>query len=118
MIVLLWVVDVAEAESEGSRRTQLWERWSGREGKGSPFGICVRPVNSQNTESPFPAWQYRPSYLPAPFVLHLGEAGGEEPMWVYLGFIGRFHRAQRFVEHPIGIREITYPTPTTPAQLR
>jgi hypothetical protein len=112
------VDDAEEAQSEGSRRTQLWERWSGREGKASPFGICVRPVDSQNTESPFPAWKYRPSYLPDPLVMHLGEAGVEEPMWVYLGFMRRFDREQRFVEHPIGIREITNLTLTTPVPLR
>ena len=118
MIELLWVDDAEEAQSECSRRTQLWERWSGREDKASPFGICVRPVDSQNTESPFPAWQYRPSYLPDPLVMHLGEAGVEEPLWVHLGFIRRFDREQRFVEHPIGLREITKLTLTTPVPLR
>ena len=117
MIELLWVDDAGEAKSKCSRRTQLWERWSNREGKASPFGICVRPVDSQNTESPFPAWKYRPSYLPDPLVMHLGEAGVEEPMWVYLGFMRRFDREQRFVEHPIGIREITNLALTTPASL-
>ncbi len=50
--------------------------------------------------------------------MHLGEAGVEEPMWVYLGFMQRLDREQRFVEHPIGIREITNLTLTTPAPLR
>ena len=117
MIELVWVNDAEEAQSECSRRTQLWERWSGREGKASPFGICVRPVDSQNTESPFPAGKYQPSYLPDPLVMHIGEAGVEEPMWVYLGFMRRFDREQRFVEHPLGIREITNLTLTTPVPL-
>jgi hypothetical protein len=118
MIELLWVNDAEEAQSECSRRTQLWERWFSREGKASPFGICVRPVDSQNTESPFPAWRYLPPYLPDPLVMHLGEAGVEEPMWVYLGFMQRSDREQRFVEHPIGIREISSLTLTTPVPLR
>ena len=63
----------------------------------------VRP----NMESPFPAWRYLPPYLPDPLVMHLGEAGVEEPMWVYLDFMQRCNREQQFVEHPIGIREIT-----------
>jgi hypothetical protein len=50
--------------------------------------------------------------------MHLGEAGVEEPMWVYLGFMQRLDREQRFVEHPIGIREITNLTLTTPVPLR
>ena len=118
MFELVWVNDAEEAQNECSRRTQLWERWSGREDKASPFGICVRPVDSHNTEPPFPAWQYRPSYLPDPLVMHLGEAGVEEPMWVYLGFMRRFDREQRFVEHPIGLCEITKLTLTTPLPLR
>lgn len=39
-------------------------------------------------------------------------------MWVYLGFMQRFDREQRFVEHPIGIREITNLTLTTSVPLR
>jgi hypothetical protein len=50
--------------------------------------------------------------------MHIGEAGIEEPMWVYLSFMRRFHREQWFIEHPIGIREITGLTLTTPAPLR
>ena len=118
MIELVWVNDAEEAQSEGTQRTELWERWSGRLGGASPFGICVRPVEPHNGEAPFPAWKYRPSYLADPLVMHLGEAGVEEPMWVYLGFMRRLDREQRFVEHPIGIREITHLTLTTPVPLR
>jgi hypothetical protein len=50
--------------------------------------------------------------------MYLGEAGVEEPMWVYLGFMRRFDREQRFVEHPIGIQEITNLTLSTPVPLR
>src|SRR5579859_2468923 len=96
MIELLWVSDAKEAQSECTQRTLLWERWSGREGKASPFGICLRPADSrngdsQNTESPFPSWEYRPPYLPGPLCMYIGEAGVEEPMWVYLSFIRRLH---------------------------
>jgi hypothetical protein len=50
--------------------------------------------------------------------MHIGEAGVEEPMWVYLSFMRRVDREQRFVEHRIGIREITSLTLTTPVPLR
>jgi len=50
--------------------------------------------------------------------MHIGEAGIEEPMWVYLSFMRRAQREQWFVEHPIGIREITGLTLTTPVPLR
>ena len=39
-------------------------------------------------------------------------------MWVYLGFMRRTQREQWFVEHPIGIREITGLTLMSPLQLR
>src|ERR1035438_4241157 len=80
MIELLWVCDAQEAQSEGSRRTLLWERWSERKGKASPFGICLRPVASQDSVPPFPAWEYRPSYLPDPLAIHIGDSSIEEPM--------------------------------------
>ncbi|HWZ97057.1 MAG TPA: VOC family protein [Candidatus Dormibacteraeota bacterium] len=118
MIELLWVSDAKEAQSESTRCTLLWERWFGRESGASPFGICLRPVDSESQELPFPAWEYRPAYLPDPRVMHIGEAGVEEPMWVYLSFLRRLEREQHFVEHPAGIREITSLALTTPVPLR
>jgi hypothetical protein len=118
MIEFLWVSDAQEAQSEGTRRTLLWERWSRRQRESCPFGICPRPVDSPTTGPPFPAWEYRPSYLPDPLVMHIGEAGLEEPMWVYLGFMRRLEREQRFVEHPNDIREITGLRLTTPVPIR
>ena len=115
MIELLWVTDPEEARSQGTARTMLWERWCGRGDRACPFGICVRPVDSQQLTPPFPCWEYRPAYLPAPLVMHIGEAGIEEPLWVYLGFLSRAQREQWFVEHPAGIREITRLTLYTPA---
>jgi hypothetical protein len=118
MIELFWVSDASEAQSESARRTLLWERWAGRDHNASPFGICLRPVDPQDTGLPFPAWEYRPAYLPDPLVIHIGDVGIEEPMWVYLSFMRRAQREQWFIEHPIGIREITGLTLTTPVPLR
>lgn len=118
MIELLWVNDPSAAQSERTKRTLLWERWSGRQANASPFGICVRPVNPQDTGSPFPAWEYRPAYLPDPLSLQIGEAGIEEPMWVHLSFVRRTQREGWFTKHPIGVREITRLTLTTPMPLR
>ncbi len=118
MIELFWVSDASEAQSQSTRRTLLWERWSGREHNASPFGICLRPVDPKDTGLPFPAWEYRPAYLPDPLVMHIGDVGIEEPMWVYLSFMRRAQRKQWFIEHPIGIREITGLTLTSPVPLR
>ncbi len=118
MIELLWVSDPLEAQNEGTRRTLLWERWSARGSGASPFGVCVRPTNPPAEESPFPAWVYRPTYLSDPLVMHIAEAGVEEPMWVHLGFLRRADRERWFVDHPAGIREITGMTLIAPAPLR
>jgi hypothetical protein len=118
MIELLWVSDPRETQSEATQRTLLWDRWSAREGTASPFGVCVRPVHPQNAELPFPAWEYRPAYLPDPLVMHIAESGVEEPMWIHLGFLRRADRERWFTEHPAGIREITGLSLTTPVPLR
>jgi len=118
MLELLWVNNAGEAQSPSTKRTLLWERWSGRNESSSPFGICLRPVDSQDAGPPFPAWEYRPSYLSEPLCLYVGEAGVEEPMWVYLSFMRRAQREKWFTEHPLGIREITGLTLTTPLPLR
>ena len=118
MIELMWVSDPHEAQSQSTRRTLLWERWSSRQGNACPFGICVRPVHSQDTGTPFTAWEYRPAYLPDPLSMQIGEAGIEEPMWLHLGFMRRAQRERWFTEHPSGVREITGLTLTTPMPFR
>ena len=118
MIELFWVSDPNEVQSESTKRTLLWERWSSRQGNACPFGICVRPVNPQDTGSPFPAWEYRPAYLPDPLCMQIGEAGIEEPMWIHLSFMRRAQREGWFTKHPIGVREITRLALTTPTPLR
>jgi hypothetical protein len=119
MIELLWVSNPSEAQSKSTKRTLLWERWSGRAGRACPFGICLRPTDSKNEgPPPFPSWEYRPAYLPDPLVMHIGEAGIEEPMWVYMSFVKPSQREHWFTDHPSGAREITRLTLTTPTPLR
>lgn len=50
--------------------------------------------------------------------MYIGEGGVTEPMWVYLSFGRRAYHRGYFVEHPIGAREITALTLTTPVPLR
>jgi len=119
MIELLWVSDPSEAQNQSTRSTLLWERWAGRESKASPFGICLRPTDPERIEElPFPARDYRPAYLPDPVAMHIGEAGIEEPMWIYMSFMKRTQRERWFKEHPVGIRTITGLTLTTSKPLR
>jgi hypothetical protein len=110
---LLWIDAPAEAQSEQSRRTRLWERWSGRAGGACPFGLCVRPAANQADDFPFATWDYRPSYLPAglsfgiaknsevlaePFLCHLGS--GQRPDCYA-------NARQQPLRHLAGLREIT-----------
>jgi len=62
---LFWVTDPAEAQSASTRRTRLWERWSGRTSGACPFGLAFRPSGDADEAPPFPTWSYKPKYLPA-----------------------------------------------------
>jgi hypothetical protein len=115
MIELIWVDDSQEAQSEATRRTLLWERWSGREGEACPFGICVRPAGSADEALPFPAWDYRPSYLPDPLAMYIGEGRLQEPMWIYMDFMRHERREQYFAGHPNGLAAISGLVLTSPA---
>jgi hypothetical protein len=124
MIELIWVSDPLEAQSELTRPTLLWERWSGRRSGASPFGVCLRPAEKRkqpavsgvmSTGAPFPGWTYNPGYLPEPLAFLIGEASLTEPMWVFMDFMRRSQRELHFVEHPNGIREITSLVLNTPA---
>jgi hypothetical protein len=110
---LLWVHARAEAQSDQSRPTRLWERWSERAVGACPFGICVRPGKGQPDKLPFRAWDYRPSYLPLPFRISVA-ANSElmrEPMIFYMAFGRRPDDypadRQQPLKHAAGFREIT-----------
>ena len=121
MIELFWVSDALEAQNERTRPTllwQRWERWMRRETSVCPFGVIVRPANGRDAGPPFLAWEYRPVYLADPLAMHIGEAGVEEPFWVYLGFLRKAYREEKFVGHRVGIREITGLTLTTTMPMR
>ncbi len=112
MLELLWVFDPHEAQGEMARRTKLWERWAGRQGKVSPFGVCLRPAPPGSEQPPFSAWEYRPPYLPDDLVIHVGEDTPlTEPMWFFLAFARRPDAAEldrrEPLEHPLGVRELT-----------
>lgn len=123
MIELVWVAEPAEAQSPQTQRTQLWERWHGRNSGASPFGICVRPAGDGELGSapqpgePFSGWAYKPSYLPAQLSLYLGDAPVTEPMWVYMDFMRRSHREAHFAGHPAEVSEITGLVLHTPTPL-
>ena len=120
MLELLWIENAAEAQSEGIGRVQLWERWLARGNRASPFGIGLRPTDPKRADAPFPAWEYRPPYLPDPLVIHIGaDTPLSEPIWFYLAFARRPDSGpvekRPPLDHPIGFREMTGVRLTRPA---
>lgn len=103
MLELLWLADEAEARSEQTRLTRLFERLSGGASV-CPFGVILRPaIGSESIECPWPAWSYRPSTMPG---LELEIAAGTdlfEPMWCLF----RGGRARSGGDHPVGFRDMT-----------
>jgi hypothetical protein len=109
---LLWVCDPVEARQEAARRTGLWERWARHDAGASPFGVGLRPARPGEPTIPFQAWEYRPSYLPAPLAIHIGEdLRLSEPFWFFLDFGRRPEepgsRPSQPLAHPAGLRELT-----------
>ncbi len=110
-IELLWVSNETEVQSEAIRPTHLWERWVGRGSGSCPFGF--RPSAHHISGPPFPAWEYRPPYLPESwsFQVATNAAVLSKPMLFYLPFLqrpdARPSAERQQVEHKVGLREIT-----------
>jgi hypothetical protein len=109
---LLWVRETSEAQDERLGPTRLWPRWAGRRTGASPFGLGLRPARPGAGGVPFPAWEYRPAYLPPPLAIHVGrDVPLSEPFWFYLGLARRSddpgRPTRQPLEHATGFGEIT-----------
>jgi hypothetical protein len=110
---LVWVTDPAEAQSDLVRRTGLWERWSRRGRGASPFGVGLRPAPGEGNAMPFPAWEYRPPYLPEPLAIHMANNSDTPaaPLLFYLAFGRRPDPTdparQQPRQHAAGFRSMT-----------
>jgi hypothetical protein len=123
----LWVENPEETQGDLFRPQRLWERWSGRGKTSCPFGVILRPKEPDDMVlPPFPTWEFRPGYLPAPLVLHVGVNAGsiEEPLLTLFSAPRRpgspSAREPQPLDHRAGFREITAlrifgPVPTSPA---
>jgi len=111
MLELIWVADAAEARSEQTRPTKLWERWSTAALGASPFGIILGPEPGSQYTCPFAWWDYRPKTMPDLELQIAAGTGLEEPMWCYMerGRVPAEAPADRRqpLEHPAGVRDIT-----------
>ena len=117
VIELLYLHNSAEARSERTNRTNLYERLTSTNNEASPFGICFRPT-SPTEQVPFPSWRYTPIYLPKDWCIYIGNAPISEPMWFFSPFGLRPEQLpvqrQQPLEHPNGLRNITSIRITTP----
>ncbi|NJL47646.1 MAG: VOC family protein [Leptolyngbyaceae cyanobacterium SM2_5_2] len=122
MLELLWVHDAAEAQSELTRPTYLWERWAGLGQNTCPFGLCLRPGSQPAEGVPFPCWDYQPAYLPVPLSIAVATSIHvlAEPMLFYLAFRQRqdtYSGTQAEpLNHAAGLEEATRVTLTLPQQ--
>jgi hypothetical protein len=108
MLELLWVADAAEAQSERTRRTRLWDRCEQRELGASPFGIIFAPAGDQAPPAPFPTWSYAPIYLPPGMPMLVAEGTSlSEPELFYLPFLRRgARRDSQPLNHALPIRRV------------
>jgi Glyoxalase-like domain len=108
MLELLWVADPAEARSERTRRTRLWDRCEGRHTGGNPFGIIFRSADVQSAPAPFPTWSYAPAYLPAGMSMQIAEGTTlDEPELFYLPFLKGAAVRREPVVHAVPIRQVS-----------
>jgi hypothetical protein len=110
MLELLWLEDEAEARSEQTCATKLWERFAaGR--TASPFGVILRPAPGSEPVCPWRSWSYRPPAMPGLELEIAADTELGEPMWCFMK-TGRApaewppERLQP-LDHPAGFREIT-----------
>jgi hypothetical protein len=109
MLELLWVTDPAEAQSEQTRRTRLWERCEQREIGVCPFGIIFVAAVEPAAPAPFPTRSYAPAYLPAGMSMQIALGTSlNEPELFYLPFLRRgARRPNEPVIHALPIRQIS-----------
>lgn len=111
MLEFLWVHDEVEAARPPASGTRLLERWRGRGTGACPFGICLRPSGHGAAELPFPAWEYRPPYLPDGLAIHVAKNAEliDQPFLFYMPFLKppTASAAPQPMEHALGFREVT-----------
>jgi hypothetical protein len=109
---LIWVENPEEAQGPMVSPLRFWERWSGRASATCPFGLIFRPSSEGDAAPPFPAFEYRPPYLPPTRAFYAGTnaASVEEPSLFFMPWVRRpdtssaEQRSPR--THEAGVREL------------
>ncbi len=109
VLELLWLENPAEAQSELTNPTGLYERCSLVNKNISPFGFCFWPSDNTEKSAPFPAWKYSPTFFPKPLAVEIGKAPLEEPMWFFISFLTKPgpEDSKEPWNHDIGFKELT-----------
>lgn len=108
MLELLWVTNPAEARSNKTRRTRLWERCQRQDDAVSPFGIIFGASGRTPPAAPFPTWAYTPDYLPPGLAMQVADGTSlYEPELFYLPFMNRARlQSSEPLLHAVPIRRI------------
>ncbi|MDR1623224.1 MAG: VOC family protein [Synergistaceae bacterium] len=115
MLELIWGENIEEMTSENTKPMRLYEKCILRGSEISPFGLGFRKTNETDNKAPFPAWDYRPAYLPDPLIVQVAsDTKISEPTYFYLFFAARQDSAGSKklepLEHKIPLREVTSAT--------
>lgn len=120
---LLFLTDAAEANSNLTKPTQLFERLSCNALDYSPFGICFRPkIKNSLISTIFSTWEYKPLYLPEHLsILMVSNNPLAEPMWFILPFgiapIDTPMERRQPLIHENGLQKVTKITITQPTEI-
>ena len=87
MLELLWMRDVAEADTGPGKDLLFPERAA--QAAASPFGLILTRTNGAADEEPFDGWKYQPDYFDPPMAFHVGDNSRiiEEPLCIYVPFL-------------------------------
>jgi hypothetical protein len=115
MLELLFCENIEEITGENVKPLLLYEKCVLRGDGISPFGMGFRKTNETDNIAPFPAFAYRPVYLPDPLRLQVAaDTKNTEPMYFYLFFALRQdspeNKKPEPMTHRIPLRELTAAT--------
>lgn len=106
MLELLWVHDPVEAQTPLTQTTRLWERWRDRSlydevicaHSFSPFGIALRPMQPDCSLLPFFGWHYKPTYLPDPLTIWIGDDSDNIKAVTQMGIVSVLNGDRHLIE--------------------
>jgi len=115
MLEFLWICNEQEVRSQLTAPTRLWERANSKQSAYCPFGLAFRATenNPEPEVCTFPAWQYKPVFLPESASIFIAENDHkpQEPMIFYTHFPATNKPRKRIEKNPQNatLVEINFP---------